>query len=178
MGEGRNGVRQNAESRSFEEMAIRTLRAKGYRLTLARSEVVYALAQATKPMAPAHVHAAISERGVRADLVSVYRILDTLEQLGVAHKVTAGAGYMPCQLQDGHRTDSVHLVCLDCGIALELPLDTKIGEPIVIAADRKRFLATCTRIEVRGLCQECLSQKNKGETASDPSLEATTRSTA
>lgn len=151
---------QTIESRSFEEMAIRSLRGHGYRLTLARSEVVYALALAQKPMSPIQVHAAMVERGVRTDLVSVYRVLDVLTRIGIAHKVTAGGGYMPCHLGGSHKANSAFLVCLNCGLAIEMAVDESIRKPVASATILAQFSAASIRIEVEGLCNECLAKKS------------------
>jgi Fur family ferric uptake transcriptional regulator len=65
--------------------ALGTLRARGLRISTARRHVVDALFAAEGP-----VSAEALARSTKADLASVYRNLDALEQAGIAHHVHVG----------------------------------------------------------------------------------------
>jgi Fur family ferric uptake transcriptional regulator len=65
--------------------ALGTLRARGLRISAARRQVVDALFAAEGP-----VSAEALARATKADLTSVYRNLDALEQAGIAHHVHVG----------------------------------------------------------------------------------------
>ena len=65
--------------------ALGTLRARGLRISAARRQVVDALFAAEGP-----VSAEALARSTKADLASVYRNLDALEQAGIAHHVHVG----------------------------------------------------------------------------------------
>ena len=78
--------------------ALGTLRARGLRISTARRQVVDALFAAEGP-----VSAEALARSTGADLASVYRNLDALEQAGIAHHVHVGHARRPLRPQRPRR---------------------------------------------------------------------------
>jgi Fe2+ or Zn2+ uptake regulation protein len=77
---------------SYEELAVRTLRAQGHNITLTRMAVIKALAAATKVEKVPALEALISAQGLTIDLVTVYRVLRTFEEAGLIYRVDSLKG--------------------------------------------------------------------------------------
>jgi Fur family ferric uptake transcriptional regulator len=90
-----------------------TLRARGLRISTARRQVVDALFAAEGP-----VSAEALARSTKADLASVYRNLDALEQAGIAHHVHVGHAAGRYVLSGRH--DGGYAACERCGRHVEL----------------------------------------------------------
>jgi Fe2+ or Zn2+ uptake regulation protein len=97
--------------------AITTLRVRGLRVSAARRLVLEALFAAEGPVTADAIAAGLGGRLPGSDLASVYRNLDTLEQIGlvrhfhVAHGAgryalagTHQAGYVACEKCGAHRS--------------------------------------------------------------------------
>lgn len=84
------------QTHPYEERAIERLREKGYRITMPRIQVIRALAWANeKPLSAYGIYDAITAANGKIDVVSVYRILETLVEVGLIVKVSAlGEGYI------------------------------------------------------------------------------------
>ena len=128
-----------------DELAAR-LRGRGLRLTQQRQEVLAAvrhLGHAT----PEQIHESVSE----ADLTTVYRTLDLLEQLGFVKHAHLGHGAPSYRPADD---DHVHVVCHRCGRVLDVApdlvddLEVRLREDQGFELDRGHFT-------VFGKCADC-----------------------
>jgi Fur family transcriptional regulator, zinc uptake regulator len=91
---------------TYEEHALQQLRAAGFRITMPRVQVIRALAESKKALSAYAIHGVITASQGRIDVVSVYRILSTLQEVGLIHHVGVADGYIPCLEQncDGKHT--------------------------------------------------------------------------
>jgi Fe2+ or Zn2+ uptake regulation protein len=139
----------------YEIRAIKELRKRGLRVTMPRVQVIRALATSSRALSPYQLHSAIHEAGGRIDVVSVYRILATLVDIGLAHHIGIVDGYLACHLEGGHGLQSEHLVCRSCGEVTE----AAVPEEALGAATRQiagmGFRIEELKIEVLGLCAPC-----------------------
>ena len=90
------------------------LRANGYRLTAPRQAVVEVLAASQHILTPLDVYERARERYPRLGLVTVYRTIDKLEELGLLQRV-----HQPSDCQGFVAAFSGHqhlLICQKCGI--------------------------------------------------------------
>ena len=71
----------------FEELALARLKSATYRITMPRVLVVRALASSQIALDPYGIHRKINAEGGKIDVVSVYRILATLSELGLVYQV-------------------------------------------------------------------------------------------
>ena len=134
-----------------KEMA-QTLRQAGYRLTQPRLAVLQVLQENNGYLSPTEIY----ERG-RAlcpslGLVTVYRALEMLDQLGLVRRVHGQGnchGYARADSTSGH-----HLVCHRCGQVTEFPCEGMEG---IIEAVRQRSGFTIEEhlLELVGLCPAC-----------------------
>lgn len=89
------------------------LEARGYRLTSPRKVVVEILANSQHVLTPLQIYEIGRQRYARLGLVTVYRTLETLEQLGMLWRVHQPHG---CQGFVAAPTGHFHLlICQECG---------------------------------------------------------------
>lgn len=143
------------QARSFEELSLRQLRANGFRITMPRVQVVRALADSNKALSAYAIHEKIISAGGKIDVVSVYRILGTLEEVGLIHHIGIVDGYFPCRMDDAHSQDSAHFVCQKCGCVIEVNVPPSTIEATHGQAQEVGFLPTGIKVESFGLCSDC-----------------------
>ena len=133
------------------DSATEALHREGVRLTAARRLVLEALAAATGPVSAERVAAGLDGRLPASDTASVYRNLETLEELGVVRHLHVGHGPGLYTLA-GHERE--HLLCEHCG-ALQAV------EPRELESVRRRikrdfgFEARFTHFPIAGRCSAC-----------------------
>jgi Fur family transcriptional regulator, ferric uptake regulator len=131
--------------------AVGALRERGLRLTTPRRLVLEALFAAEGPASAEHL-----AHGLRVDVTSVYRNLETLEQHGLARHVHLGHG--PGLYVLVGRGEREFLSCERCGAVRTLtpeqldPVREHIEE---LFGYRARF----THFPIVGLCAACLTRR-------------------
>lgn len=92
------------------------------------------------------------QAGVATAPPTVYRALDTLMALGLAHKIASLNAYTACSLDaEGHTAS--FLICDCCGSAEEIATPTvNIFETV---RDQSRFKPAYVTIEAHGRCLHC-----------------------
>lgn len=135
--------------------ALSAMRAAGLKDTLPRRAVVEALASLAKPATPAEIAAAAARRKSPVNLVTVYRIVEALEPLGVVHRHPCSGGYSLCQLDSvaGHHG---FLHCHDCGKTEEFQSEELCSLEKSIAG-RAGFTSHSHVAEIVGVCRDCHS---------------------
>lgn len=125
------------------------LRERGLRMTSQRQRVVDAVTQL--------VHATpdqVAELTPDVDLTTVYRTLETLEQIGVLAHTHLGHGAPSYRLAED---DHIHVVCHHCSSVVEAPpgladeLFTRLRSERGFTVDRSHFT-------VFGTCADCLAK--------------------
>jgi len=139
------------EAKVYEEHALRELRAAGYRITMPRVQVIRALADTNKALSAYAIHEKIISGGGKIDVVSVYRILSTLQEVGLIHHIGVVDGYFPCRISDcqGQRTQVI--VCEETSDVTELRLPHDIINMIERQAKENGFEAGTIKVEVTGV---------------------------
>ena len=100
------------------EAILELLRNRGGRLTTARRAIIGALLDARGHVTADDLTAAVQRAHPDVHLTTIYRCLDTLEQLGVVDHVHLGHGRAVYHLSDDPHQ---HLVCEHCGTVVEVP---------------------------------------------------------
>lgn len=145
----------------YPEMAMARLKARGYRQTKPRRLVLEALETANKPLSPYELADAIREGGDKSDVVSIYRIMQTLEENGLVHRMVGSGKFRKCHLapeEDCTRHQSQHchhnLVCRVCGGIDEVHCP---GMDLIEQAlsAQSSFLIEGHVLEFTGLCGRC-----------------------
>jgi Fur family ferric uptake transcriptional regulator len=140
----------------FSSRAEAALRRQGGRITRSRRALLELIERAPRPLGPRELHRELRRAGVRVDLVSVYRNVSALLELGLLHRVLGSTAVRPCaETEQEKRTRCHHaIVCTACGSAREfhsLALERALGE--VRRNTRYRVLGHL--LELRGLCESC-----------------------
>jgi Fur family zinc uptake transcriptional regulator len=99
----------------------------------------------------------LKEKGVRAPM-TVYRALDGLEDKGVIHKLDAMKAFVRCNHEGPHEVQAF-LVCEICSFVKEIEIDA-VATGIVPIVRRAGFDMHVARLEVRGVCDNCICEKH------------------
>ncbi|MCH8274461.1 MAG: transcriptional repressor [Armatimonadetes bacterium] len=139
----------------FEKRGIERLRYRGMRITRPRTMVLRVLGETRRPLGAYQIRDRVRERGGSIDVVSVYRILAALEDVGLAHRVGGTDGCVACTASRSGPHPAEYLICADCGCVEEVPIPQPALAEIGMAASRLGFQGRSTRIEVVGVCSHC-----------------------
>lgn len=129
----------------------------GYRLTQPRRAVLEAIAQARTALTPTEIHCLARGHYAPTGLVTVYRTLNLLVELGVIRRLPTeeGHAYMRADLQHpGH-----HLVCQSCHRTVEFPC-SGLGEMIEAMEQQTGYTIQDHWLELFGLCPACQGKKS------------------
>ncbi|HWP30221.1 MAG TPA: Fur family transcriptional regulator [Fimbriimonadales bacterium] len=143
------------EAARYEEIALSHLKSLGLRITRPRKLVLKVLASTRKPLGAYQIRDYVLSQGQKIDVVSVYRILASLVEAGLAHHVGLVDGYLACTSAERGKHQTEHLVCRKCGCVEEIPVPNPAFSEISASASRQGFLLESTRIEVAGTCSHC-----------------------
>lgn len=145
------------QAKKFEERALEILKEAGFRITMPRVQVIRALAETNRALSAYAIHERIIGKSGRIDVVSVYRILSTLQAVGLVHHIGVVDGYYPCRAGADHVHDTEHLVCEECGCVEEIPASQSSAKSVQAKAANTGFRPTEVKIEVLGRCAHCVS---------------------
>lgn len=133
-----------------ETLAIR----KGQRLTKIRRKVLRLLLESAEPSKAYDLLANLDGEG-SAKPPTVYRALDFLQEVGLAHKIESLNAYVACG-HTGHKHSAVFLICDECGAAEELHA-VATTDALKAETGAAGFILRHAVIEVRGICRACAS---------------------
>ncbi|MFO7975297.1 MAG: Fur family transcriptional regulator [Candidatus Hydrogenedentota bacterium] len=129
----------------------------GLRLTPQRQEVYRELVQASDHPSAEMVHKRVTRRLPTMTLDTVYRTLGTLEEIGLAERVSVVRNTARF---DGNMEPHHHFICRDCGEIVDVHSDRL--DQLGIERDLpKGFQLHSWQVELRGLCPKCARQKAK-----------------
>jgi Fe2+ or Zn2+ uptake regulation protein len=115
-----------------------------------RVQVIRALADTTKALSAYAIHEKIISGGGKIDVVSVYRILSTLQEVGLIHHIGVVDGYFPCRMGDGHGKRSEVIVDDASGDVIELRLPSEVVSLIEQQAQQSGFEIATLKVEITG----------------------------
>lgn len=129
------------------------LRQSGLRDTQPRRLVLKALGHIQKPATQSDVHAWIARHKGTVNLVTIYRVLEKFEELGLVHRHPSSGGLTLCSLphEKGHHG---FLSCHECGHVEEFT-DSDLCRREDLIARRAGFRAREHVSEIVGLCASC-----------------------
>lgn len=143
------------DAKSFEDRSLQRLRSAGYRITMPRVQVIRALADSPVALSAYAIHDKIISSGGKIDVVSVYRILNTLQDVGLIHHIGVVDGYYASRIAESSNGTAQHLVCDSCGLVTELGVATEIVTATEQQAERAKFAPKGIKVEVTGECESC-----------------------
>ena len=136
------------------EDAVQALRERGLRVSAARRLVLESLFGAEGPLSAERVAEGLEGRLPRSDLASVYRNLETLEEVGLVRHVHLGHGPGLYALA---APEHEYLVCESCHAVRAVAREELDGVRDQIAS-QFGFEARFTHFPLVGLCPDCISE--------------------
>ena len=130
------------------------LRAAGHRMTRPRKAVLGLLEKNHQPLTASEIFKKLQAENVSIDLVTVYRTMNVLKELGVVVQFDLPQeGVARYELKEG-RKHHHHIRCQICGKIVDLllcPLK-KINKVI---EEQTQFIVDDHTLEFSGLCPQC-----------------------
>jgi len=139
--------------------SIQVLRAQGHKVTRPRLQVIEILSKVQKPVSAYEIQDLLRQQGKYLNHVTIYRVLELLCHLKLAHNLPSEKGFTKCTLgsmEGCHR----FMICHGCG-AINEYVDDKICRSEKKIARGIGFYTKYHISESYGLCSDCY----KGELA-------------
>lgn len=127
----------------------RRCRDKGLRATPQRLAVYRALLASKEHPSPESVHRAVTADMPSVALGTVYKILDSLEEVGLVEQVSL---LSETKRYDANKAPHHHLVCMICKTVTD---HVDPGLDVMLPKPPKGFVPLEVRVQVVGLCARC-----------------------
>lgn len=125
------------------------------KLTPLRQQVLDILSEQKQPLTAYAVLDILKQGNPKAQVMSVYRILEFLQTHGLVHRIENLNAFMVCSHLAEHHV-SEWLICKDCGAAKEY-----ISDGFQLAIEQLEtntgFKVSTPTIELMGVCSDCQS---------------------
>ena len=138
------------------ETAVHVLRARGLRVSAARRLVIEALFAAERPLTADEIAAGLEGWLPSSDLASVYRNLDTLEEVGLVRHFHVGHGAGLYSLASAGELEFV--TCEQCG-ALEAVPPGRLDAVRVLIRRELGYRARFSHFPIVGICAACQKEQ-------------------
>ncbi len=143
---------------NFTELSLETLRSAGYRITKQRRAVIDCIAKAKKPLSAPNIYKELSKhsKGAPLDNTSVYRVLGTLLENDLVHRVSPSGEYIACNHQ--HCVNSHHIMsrCIKCNKVEELDVPQEVVAPLLFHMRKAlSFTPDSHLLHMDGHCSSC-----------------------
>jgi Fur family ferric uptake transcriptional regulator len=131
---------------------VQKLSQAGYRITRPRRAVIQAVVEAEGHSSPAQVQEAARRYCPTIGLVTVYRTLELLAEIGFVRRIHTGNGCHDYVVTShGHRH---HLVCWRCGAAVEFE-GCDLSAFLYRVSQETGYRIDDHLLELSGLCTNC-----------------------
>jgi Fur family ferric uptake transcriptional regulator len=137
----------------FMDKIYETLRSSGFRLTIPRRAIIETIVAADGWQRPEEILLRSRDRCSSLGLVTVYRTLSLLSDLGFVRRVHLDHGchgYVRTELTHGH-----HVLCRNCHQAVEFAGLEAFSSIIEQVSNTTGYLIENHMIELLGLCPDC-----------------------
>jgi Fur family ferric uptake transcriptional regulator len=142
------------------DAAVAALRERGLRVSAARRLVLESLFAADAPVSAERIAAGVAGRVPRSDLASVYRNLETLEELGLVRHVHLGHGPGLYALVTDEERE--YLVCESCD-AVRVVATSELDGVRDGIRNTFGFDARFGHFPIVGLCPDCRVEADEHE---------------
>lgn len=142
------------------QQTLDKLKAKGFRLTPARKQIIQYLEDSENPISAKDILNKLSKNNLLVNKTTVYRELDFLISQDLIHQVDFGEGNKRYEFnRDSHHH---HLICTRCQKVFEIDIDLATFENKLKTIEddlsqQKNFTITHHSLEFFGLCYSCKS---------------------
>ena len=134
--------------------------ATGARVTFARVEVLSILRSAKLPLSHSDIEAIAEQAFAKIDRVTLYRVLDWLVEIGLAHKVanTRGVFCFTAVQADIRHKEHAHFRCNDCGNVICLDI-----APPPLPKLPNGFNIATVELDISGECPDCVQNSQRSD---------------
>jgi len=148
-----------AMARSVEEI-IGRLREIDLRITPQRRSLVEQIVRMPAHFSAEDLLRVLRERQVKVSRATLYRLLPTLEHLGILREVLYGQEHSHYEVVQAPEECHGHLICERCGKVEEFVCPAVEGA--IVGVSREHNFAHHTHtLEIYGLCAKCQSADSK-----------------
>lgn len=150
--------KQRNTQEKFVETCVAALRSSGGRVTKPRLAVVQAVSAAQTPLTAREVYESVAEDSELGtiDLVTVYRVLETFEELGLVHQVFPSGGYLPCFHSGCGSAMHILIRCSSCEDIEELDVPQETIAPMLwYLRGSHGFSPDEHLFQINGTCSSC-----------------------
>jgi len=131
---------------------IKELRSVDLKVTPARLGVLAALEETSLPLDVSYLIQYLKEQNIKADKVTVFRIINALTEKGLVIPIQLGEGKF--RYEHSSRADHHHFICENCGMIEDIS-DCDIDELQKEMQEKKGLLVKRHSLEFFGLCKNC-----------------------
>lgn len=135
------------------ESILEILKAGGKKLTKPRKALLQILESSPLPITAAEVHARLRKGRHAIDLVTVYRNLAMLQELGLVNPIGLHEGQMRYEVRYG-REHHHHIQCRSCGLIVDLLL-CPLKKLTDLVERQTKFAVEGHALEFFGWCPQC-----------------------
>jgi len=144
-----------------EKKIEQTLRQRDYKITSQRRTIINAIINNREHLTPAEIHERVCREHPGIGLVTVYRTLEILSELGLICEMHAGGNcrsYLIRRPAEHHH----HLICSDCGTVIDFT-DCDLGELERRLSRETSFEISGHLLEFMGQCRKCREKTLAGQ---------------
>ena len=138
----------------WTEHTREALATAGHRASIAREEVIAAIASLGCSVTAREVSDLLRERGSGVGLASIYRALELLERLGLIKRFDVGEGVARYEAAHPSGEHHHHVVCDSCG-TVEPFEDEALEKAINHLSDKVSFEVAAHDVTLHGECPAC-----------------------
>jgi Fur family ferric uptake transcriptional regulator len=145
----------------YTEKRIETeLRKRGFKITPQRRTIIGAIIHSHEHLTPAAIHERVRQEHPGIGLVTIYRTIEMLAELGLICETHAGGScrsYLMRRPSEHHH----HLICSDCGKVIDFTA-CDLGGLERRLSEETRFKISGHLLEFLGQCRQCRREKAVG----------------
>jgi len=145
-----------------EKRIEQELHKHGYKVTPQRRAIIGVIMNSHEHLTPAALHERVIREDPSVGLVTIYRTIEILAELGFICEMHAGGScrsYLMRRPSEHHH----HLICSDCGRVIDF-IDCDLDKLEHRLAQENKFIISSHLLEFLGQCRECRNSnasKNK-----------------
>jgi Fur family zinc uptake transcriptional regulator len=148
----------------FKAHSLQKLKEKGYKITGPRVAVMEAVEAAKTPLSPYDIQQRLP-KNVPVNVVTIYRVLDLLQELGLVHRLHTKEGYVRC-FYEHEKGCHFFAVCEKCGQYREF-IQSSCKIENIIPKDLP-FVNLKHMSEISGICKQCQAGKKSASGSNRP----------
>ncbi len=137
----------------MEHSILESLKAGGKKLTKPRKAILSILEQSALPITVAEIHERLKKAKMPADLVTIYRNVAMLQELGLVNPIGLHEGQMRYEVRHG-REHHHHIQCRGCGQIVDLML-CPLKKLTELVERQTKFAVDSHALEFFGWCPQC-----------------------